>query len=180
MNGRTPTLRTKVRSGIDRLQLGPVDHSQPCDPLQRISSLKPQVLAVLTALVAAGAAIFALSPMSSERSSRMSAAIAFVHTFVAIATITTWKNVRYRDRNYVVSDLFKSESISSQDVCLAVEARGLLWNAVRIHFKRPTRFGWHISFIPAGVSGISNSRVAGWRSRTLNDDRLAPNHSASL
>jgi hypothetical protein len=42
---------------------------------------------------------------------------------------------------------------------LVVNAGGVFWDKVRIHFNRPTRFGWSISFVPVRVkqSGRGNA-----------------------
>jgi hypothetical protein len=36
-----------------------------------------------------------------------------------------------------------------EDVCAVVEAPDVLWNAVRIHFRGRTRFGWAASYARA-------------------------------
>jgi hypothetical protein len=63
--------------------------------------------------------------------------------------VITWKQVWHRDDYYDVSDLLRKEVIRMEDVCAVVEAPDVLWNAVRIHFRGRTRFGWAASYARA-------------------------------
>jgi hypothetical protein len=133
---------------------------------ERISSLRPHlaVLAVAVgAWIAFGAGVWRL--LSSGEIPWALFGLGTAHALVALAGFVTWKHVRCGDDHYIVSDLFKSETISFSDVCMVVEARGFLWNTVRIHLCRPSRFGWGISFVPTCWAGMSGSLVAAWRTR---------------
>jgi hypothetical protein len=135
---------------------------------QRISSRRPQFVVLLAALgsVIAVSATLQTKIVSGQMSWAM-VALGNANAFVALATLMTWKQVWSGERHYVVSSLFKSETISFDDVCMVLEARGLIWNTVRIHFNRPTHFGWGISFVPARSIGTSCEVVAAWRTRRV-------------
>ncbi len=135
---------------------------------QRISSRRPQFVVLLAALGSVIAVIATLKTiMVSGQISWVMFALGIANAFVALATLMTWKQVWSGERHYVASSLFKSETISFDDVCMVLEARGLIWNTVRIHFNRPTRFGWGISFVPARLVGTSCEFVAAWRTHRL-------------
>jgi len=133
---------------------------------ERISSLSPH-LVVLTVAVGAGIAVGVgiWRLLSSGEIPWALFALGIAHALVAMAGFATWKHVRCGEDHYIVSDIFKSETISFNDVCMVVEARGFLWNTARIHLCRPSRFGWGISFVPTCWAGMSGSLVAAWRTR---------------
>lgn len=100
----------------------------------------------------AAAAIFggaAKQLLNTGRGPWMLLALACTSAAVALAGFARWKCVRRGAQHYLVSDLIRSECISRDDVCLVVQARGLVGNRVHVHFRRPTRFGWSISYVPA-------------------------------
>jgi hypothetical protein len=168
-------LRTGIRSDIARLQLGPVNQTYNPDSVQRISSLRPHIVVFLAVLASAVALSSALrQAISSGHMPWAMLALGAAHGVVALAGFMAWKRVRRGARHYVVSDLFKSEAISFDDVFRVTEARGFLWKTVRIHLRRPSRFGWDVSFVPARSAGMSSPLVSAWRTRRLAEERLIP------
>lgn len=150
------------------LQPALVIEADRVDSLQRISSRRPKfvlLLATLGTAVAIRATLRAV--VSSEELPWAMLALGMANAVVALATLMTWKHVRSDDRRFVVSDLFKSETFAFDDLCMVVEARGMIWNTVRLHFNRSTRFGWDISFVPARSVGNPRSLVAAWRTRRM-------------
>lgn len=135
---------------------------------QRISSRRPQFVVLLAALGSVIAIIASLQTLLVTRQMPwVMFALGIVNAFVALAALMAWKQVWGGERHYVVSSLFKSETISFDDVCMVLEARGLIWNTIRIHFNRPTRFGWGISFVPVRSVGTSCEVVTAWRTRRV-------------
>lgn len=61
------------------------------------------------------------------------------------------KTVHQRGRDYRVSTLFYSELVRVDEVCMTVRNPGPLWTRCRIHLRRPARFGWMVSFVPAAA-----------------------------
>jgi hypothetical protein len=60
--------------------------------------------------------------------------------------VITWKQVWHGHDYYDLSDHLRKEVIRMEDVCAVVEAPDVLWNTVRIHFRRLRRFGWAVSY----------------------------------
>jgi hypothetical protein len=60
-----------------------------------------------------------------------------------------WKVVYRRGNEYRVSTLFYTEVVTVDDVCMTVKNSGPIWTRIRIHLRRPTRFGWMITYVPA-------------------------------
>lgn len=75
-------------------------------------------------------------------------ALGLALAIVALAGSLAWKRVHRSKRHYLVADFFNSETIAFDDVCMVVEASGVLWKTVNIHMRRPTRFGWEVAFVP--------------------------------
>lgn len=135
---------------------------------QRISSRRPQFVVLLAALGSVSAvSLTAQTIIVSGQMSWVMFALGIANSFVALAGFMTWKQVWRGERHYVVSSWFKAETIPFDDVCIVLEARGLIWNTVRIHFNRPTRFGWGVSFVPALSAGTPGEVVTAWRTRSL-------------
>lgn len=133
---------------------------------QRISSRRPQFVVLLAALgsvVAISATLQTLLVIGQM--SWVLFVLGIANVFVTLATLLTWKQVWSSERHYVVSSLFRSETIPFDDVCMVLEARGLIWNTIRVHFNRPTRFGWVVSFVPALSAGTPCEVVTAWRTR---------------
>jgi len=77
---------------------------------------------------------------------------------VSLTAAQMWKRVQLGKRHYVVSNFFKSEAIAFHDVCMVVEAPGVFWKTVRIHLRRPSRFGWEVAFVPRCATETSPAR----------------------
>lgn len=115
----------------------------------RLSSLKPYAISLPAALIGVVfVAVAARRWSSSDLLSWTLLALGIADLAVALAVVSFWKRVWRGPGYYLVSDLFQSERIAVQDVCLRVPGRGLFCNCIHIHFNRPTRFGWHISYVP--------------------------------
>ena len=79
---------------------------------QRISSRRPQfvvLLAVLGSVIAVSATVQTL--LVTGQMSWVTFAMGIANAFVALATLMTWKQVWSGERHYVVSSLFKSETL---------------------------------------------------------------------
>lgn len=83
-----------------------------------------------------------------DHHSLVMAGIGVFDGLAAVAVGTFWKNVRVGRNGFTISDLFRSEEVSFEDVCLLVPGRGLFGNVMRVHFRRPTRFGWGVGYVP--------------------------------
>ena len=162
------SLRTNRHTKSLRRQPDPGNVAGRTDSRQRISSRWPQwvvLLGALCALIVFSAALKTL--FLSGQVPWLRFALGIVPAFVSVVAFLTWKHIWRGERHYVVSDLFKSETIPFDDVCLVVEAHGLIWNTVRVHFNRPTRFGWDVSFVPERSVGTSCALATAWRTRQL-------------
>jgi hypothetical protein len=73
------------------------------------------------------------------------------HVAIAVVASLAWQRVRRGPTYYVVSDPFRSERIGFGEVCLMVNAPGLMWNRTRMHLVRPCRFGWSVTFVPESI-----------------------------
>lgn len=119
-----------------------------------ISSRLPHGVALLCALVS----VLCLSPALQDylaaagRINWLLLLLSAAHGLAALFCLLAWKTVRVGEDGYAVTDLFRSERIGYNDVCMAVAADGLFWNRVTIHFARPTCYGWRVSFVPAGIA----------------------------
>ncbi len=149
MTHQKPSLAAKIRAEAARSYLGPVNLTEEAEANSRISSLMPHVV-MLFALIGATAA-FGFTTKQWFTSGRVPWALlvlGIVHAVVAMAGFVRWKRVRRGPGHYHVSDFIRSETISLVDVCMVVEERGFMWNSVHIHFRRLTRFGWSVSYVP--------------------------------
>jgi hypothetical protein len=109
----------------------------------RVSSFKPQVVTVLLAVIAVCTSIFLLESQNN--------AVPLITggTTVALGLIAlTSKVVHRRGNDFRVSTLFYSEVATVDEVCMTVTKPGPIWTRFRIHLRRPTRFGWTITFVP--------------------------------
>lgn len=149
MNLEKPSTAARVRAEVARSYIGPANLAQDAERTVRISSLKPRVVVLGAAIIAATAIGFAAKQLfASGHVSSTLLALGIAHVIVALTGCVMWKNVRSSPRHYVVSNLIKSERISFDDVCMVVEGQGLIWKNIQIHFRRPTRFGWSVCYIP--------------------------------
>jgi len=120
----------------------------------RISSYGPRAVAVLLGLGAVVALTAGLRLLSVSGSvSWPLLVLGILHLGASALCLIVWKQVREGEHHYYVSDLFKSEAIRLDEVCALIDAPGLLWNSARIHFRRKTRFGWAISYVPMRRAG---------------------------
>jgi len=127
----------------------------------RISSRKPQMVVVLATMIAAislGAATKQL--LASNHVPWTLLTLGIGHLLVSLAGFAMWKHVHSDAEHYVVSDFIKSERIPFENVCMVVQTRGLIWKSIRIHFRRPTRFGRSVSYVPVVPTGSSATLVA--------------------
>lgn len=161
-------LRIKWHANILRRQPGLASAAGRPGFRQRISSRWTQWIVLLTTLGALVAISVVLKTrMFAGKMPWVWSVLGITSALAAVVPFVAWKQVWRGERHYMVSNLFKSEVISFDDVCLVVEARGLIWNTVRVHFKRPTRFGWDVNFVPARSVGTSCTLAAAWRTRRL-------------
>jgi hypothetical protein len=102
------------------------------------------------------AASFALFDSTTEALPLTTATFAVGIGLIAL----TCKVVQKRGNEYRVSTLFYNEVVTVDDVCMTVTKPGPFWTRLRIHLRRPARFGWMISFVSAdeGLADTSNRR----------------------
>lgn len=173
MNCCKTSRKTRACSTLTRRHLGDENEPGSPDACQRISSLRPHVLVFLVVLGAVVAFSLVLNRMIS--SGQIPWALLFLaaaHTMVALAGCLAWKRVRRSNGYYVMSDLFRSEAVSFDDVCMVVEEQGFIWNGVCIHFKRRTRFGWSVSYVPTRSTSCLDWLVSAFRPRRSSDAQL--------
>lgn len=164
MNRAKPSFAARVRTEVAQSYVGPANLAQDAEEARRISSLKPHVVVLLAAIIAATAIGFAAKQLlASGHVPWTLLTLGIAHAVVALAGFVMWKCVRSGARHYVVSDFIKSERISFDDVCMVVQDRGLIWNRVHIHFRRPTRFGRSVSYVAVPPAGGFASLLAPWR-----------------
>lgn len=124
--------------------------------LTRISSRKPDIaigLATLIAAICFGAASKQL--LASNEVPWILLTLGIGHLLVALAGVALWKRVQSDAGHYVISDFIKSERIPFENVCMVVQSHGLIWESIRIHFRRPTRFGRSVAYVPIVPVGRS-------------------------
>ena len=117
---------------------------------QRISSLAPHSAA--TALAVMGAAWLVVTGYQATSLTKIPLApfgLAIGHLLASVAVLAVWKQVRRGEGHYFVTNFLKSETVGLEDVCVVVTSPGVYWTTARIHFRRKTRFGWAISYVPA-------------------------------
>ena len=115
----------------------------------RVSSSKPYIIAlVCTAIISAP-----LLTMVHARDGLLPLVLAA--PMIALGLIAlNWKVVYRRGNEYRVSTLFYSEVVTVDDVCMTVRNPGPIWTRIRIHLRRPARFGWMITYVPANPRAI--------------------------
>ena len=120
------------------------DHDAAPRDWRRISSFKPYVAGAVSTFAAA------LCALVLWHGTPEIVAIVIGVASVAFGLIAlTCKVVHRRGPEYQVSSAFFSERIAAHDICMVVTKPGPLWTSIRIHLRRPIRFGWVVSFVPA-------------------------------
>jgi len=140
---------------------GPSNQDRDGKQLARISSRKPDMTTGLATLIAAicfGAAAKQL--LASNQAPWMLLSMGIGHLFIALAGFVMWKRVQSGAGHYVISDFVKSERIPFENVCMVVQSHGLIWESIRIHFRRPTRFGRSVAYVPVVPAARSGTLVA--------------------
>lgn len=164
MNRAKSSSAARMRAEVARSYVSPANLAREAEEAKRISSLKPHVVVLCAAIIAATAIGFAAKHLlASGHVPWAWLTLGLAHAVVALAGFVMWKHVRSGAGHYVVSDFTKSERISFDDVCMVVRDRGLIWNRVHIHFRRPTRFGWSVSYVAVPPAGGFASLLAPWR-----------------
>jgi hypothetical protein len=123
--------------------------SQELGQPQRISSPAPRFVALILGLMASAILILSVQEATSQRAFWLLLFLAFAHGVASVTCAAAWKQVWRGEHHYHVSTPFKSGAVRGEDVCAVVEAPGVFVNVLRIHFRRRTRFGWTISYLPA-------------------------------
>jgi hypothetical protein len=144
---------------------------------ERLSCLKPYTVGILIAVVGCALVAVALGKWSaSHRLFWTLLALGIADLAAALASIMMWKQVRRASDHYVISGLFGSERVAFKDVCLVVPGQGLFWECVHIHFNRPNRFGWSVSYVPirASKSALGPLDVSKTRAERAANEGLMP------
>ena len=122
----------------------------------RVSSFKPQLAGV------AAIAAFAASLLVLLREYAAVFPLIVGITLIALGLLAlNCKVVRRRGKDYRISTLFYTEVVRVDDVCMTVTNPGPLWTRFRIHLRRPARFGWMVSFVPADEAHWNNAGTLG-------------------
>lgn len=177
MSRPKPSLATRLRAEGVRCDIGPTKTSQDSEGTTRISSLKPHVTVLVAAIIAATATGFAARQFLATGDVPWTLlTLGLAHAVITLAGFVMWKHVRSGARHYVVSNFIKSERIAFDDVCMVVQGRGLIWDRVHIHFSRPTRFGWSVSYVAVPPTWSYASLLPAWQrgrpaSAKLSDER---------
>jgi hypothetical protein len=116
----------------------------------RVSSLKPYVIGLLLIGIAA-ACLIRLLPEHDAVIPLVTAGISIAAGLMAL----NWKVVHQRGNDYRITTLYYSEVVTVDDVCMTVKNPGPFWTRLRVHLRRPARFGWMISFVPAHKSSTT-------------------------
>lgn len=161
----TPIGQQVAKSHRDEHSVGPRGFAPEAGKRVRISSLSPAIVSIGGLLMGG---LLGFAAMSSAAGQPVLAALLLIlaaaHLLVAIALKTSVKSVSFDGQCYRITGFLLTEEIAPSDVCLVVKARGVLWNTIRIHFNRPTRFGYDIAFVPAASHMDSANLVASMRS----------------
>ena len=124
--------------------------------MTRVSSIKPQIVAVLLVITAVCSSIVWLGA-----SNDLIPVIAGCTTIATGLIALTRKVVHRRGSDYRISTLFYSEVATVDDVCMTVTKTGPVWTRLHIHLRRPARFGWTISFLPTDEALTALQQHAG-------------------
>ena len=118
----------------------------------KVSSSKPFVIGLLATGILAGFLISLLADQDALLP-LVAAGAALVTGVIAL----NWKVIHRRGADYRITTFFYSEVVTVDDVCMTVRNPGPFWTRVRIHLRRPARFGWRFSFVPADQSFNHNA-----------------------
>lgn len=134
---------------------------------QRLSSRVPAFVASGAALVSIGSlGTAALLALNSKAGVWPLLALGAMLAGVALVSSIAFKTVERRGDQFLISDLLRRETVSTQHICMIVEARGMTTNVVRLHFSRATLFGWTVSFVPARTrQGFGGAVASSLRAR---------------
>ncbi len=155
-------LVARVLSKASRSSFRPANLTEEGAGHWRISSLRPHLFVLLAMIGAASAFSFAIMPWFSLGSiSWTFFVLGTAQTVIALVGFVLWKHVRRGPDHFHVSDFIRSETISFVDVCMVVEGHGVIWNTSHIHFRRLTRFGWSVSYVPICSVGRLNRLLTG-------------------
>lgn len=168
MNRAKPSFAASVGAEVPRSYVGQANLALEAEGTVRISSLKPHVVVLCAAIIAATAIGFAAKQLLASGNVPWTLlTLGIAHAIAALTGLVMWKHVRSSARHYVVSNFIKSERIPFDDVCMVVQGRGLIWNLVHIHFRRRTRFGWSVAYVAVPPTGRLTSVLAALRRRWL-------------
>lgn len=161
MNRRRAPGRASFRRGSARWPSGRAFPLGRGKARQRVSPATPWTVTLLAAL-SAGVAVPAVvwRVLSVGQIPWALLALGLALAGVSLTAALMGKRVQLGKRHYAVSNFFKSEAIAFHDVCMVVEAPGVFWKTVRIHLRRPSRFGWEVTFVPRRATETSPTR---WR-----------------
>lgn len=131
----------------------------------RVSALAPLIVSLGALFVGSALTLAAmLNAFTRPALAALLLLLAAIHILVGLALKSTLKVISFDGQCYRITGLLLTEEIAPSDVCLVVEARGVIWNVIRLHFNRPTRFGYDIAFVPATSHMDSANLVATLRS----------------
>lgn len=117
--------------------------------MQRLSSHLPRY--TLLALLCGAGCVILLTILRGDLpaiAKLLLLGIAAAQMGAAVIAFKTWKCVWKKGDTLIVSDGFKTELLSGDDIVMSVARTSLFGKRVRVHLNRPTRFGWHFQFIP--------------------------------
>jgi hypothetical protein len=115
----------------------------------RVSSSKPYIIALVCT------AILSVTLLFMVRTRDALLPLVPAAPMIALGLIAlNWKVVYRRGNEYRVTTLFHSEVVTVDDVCMTVKNPGPIWTRIRIHLRRPSRFGWMITYVPANPRAI--------------------------
>jgi hypothetical protein len=178
MNSQELVVSGSARSQEIALRPGARPSSDRSGFSERIASVRPRIVIMLTVVGAAIALGFAgLGLLDSGEIPWLWSALGGGCAFVAVIGFMSSKCVRCGANHYVVSDLFTSEAIPFNDVCMVVEAPGFFLGFSSHPFAPFVALRLAISYIQMGrpirvatAAGKDCAR-AGGRSWTTGNSR---------
>ncbi|ODU23765.1 MAG: hypothetical protein ABS95_03180 [Verrucomicrobia bacterium SCN 57-15] len=120
---------------------------------EKLSSCKPFFTAALFIFIA-GILVLGFYP----RNSLALVSVAGIASVSIGVLILACKQVHRRGEEYRVGTLFHQEIIPSDDICMIVQSSLLGLPLRRIHLRKPTRFGWVVSYMPLLPKGNSREQ----------------------
>lgn len=153
MKSEKSLLAVRVGAETARSYVVSANPTQHAERSTRISSLKPHFIVLLAAIVAATSfGLAAKQLLATDQVPWLLLALGIAHATVALAGFVKWKCVWSGAGHYVVSNFIQSDQIVHDDVCMIVQGHGQIWKRVHVHFRRPTRFGWSITYVAINPS----------------------------